>query len=94
MGGYEVHRLYNQYSGRHHLTASVSERDALVRLGWTCEGVAFRYADEDPTIWRGCNQYADDHLWTTSRHELDVAVSNGWNDEGVAYGVGAVTDVS
>ena len=37
MGGYEVHRLYNQYSGRHHLTASVSERDALVRLGWTCE---------------------------------------------------------
>lgn len=36
-----VYGLYNPYNTDHHFTISVSERDVLIGLGWSYEGVKF-----------------------------------------------------
>jgi len=40
-GAIRMHRLYNPNSGEHFYTGDISEKNNLVSLGWSYEGVAW-----------------------------------------------------
>lgn len=79
-------RLYNPYSGEHHYTASSTERDSLVKLGWKDEGVAWTAPKSSNTpVYRLYNKYTGDHHYTTDKTERDTCVKAGWTDEGIGW---------
>ena len=79
-------RLYNPNSGEHFYTASTTERDVLVGLGWTNEGVGWTAPAMSQTpVYRLYNPNAGDHHYTVSERERDVLVSVGWTDEGIGW---------
>jgi surface protein len=85
-----VYRVYNTNSGLHHYTTSVSERDALVGMGWKSEGTSFRAAEQGSIsglmpVYREYNPYDGNHNWTLDQNEHRTLVSLGWHDEGVAW---------
>ena len=85
-GSQQMHRLYNPYSGEHFYTASASERDALVGVGWRYEGVGWTAPRSSSTpVYRLYNRYAGDHHYTTSASERDMLVGAGWTYEGVGW---------
>ena len=82
----DMHRLYNPHSGEHFYTASVGERDALVKLGWKSEGVGWIAPDlSDVPVFRLYNKYGGEHHYTTSESERDTLVAGGWTDEGIGW---------
>lgn len=85
-----MYRVYNRYSGEHLFTPDASERDRLVGLGWSDEGVGW-YAPErsDTKVYRMYNPYSGDHLYTTDASERDQMVRDGWKYEpdSTLYGV-------
>ena len=80
-----MHRLYNPYSGEHFYTASVVERDHLVGVGWSYEGIGWVAPAEGDPVYRLYNPYSGDHHYTTSAQERDHLVGVGWRDEGVGW---------
>ena len=68
------------------------ERDALVKAGWTYEGIGW-YSDEkeEVPLYReyNPNAYSCNHNYTTNRKEHDYLVGTlGWHDEGIGwYGI-------
>ena len=62
----EMQRLYNKYTGEHFYTESKTERDALVKVGWTYEGVAWTAPGEGDEVFRLYNPYVKggDHHYT------------------------------
>ena len=84
-GMQHVYRLYDGRSGRHFWTASVNERDALVRGGWRYEGVGFDMPTSGNPVYRAYNPRSGDHLWTLSAREYQVVTSNGWRAEGIGF---------
>ena len=96
-----MYRLYNRYTGEHFYTASATERDslrrsgwttsvseynALGRLGWRKEGVGWR-SGGSVKVYRQYNKYATTgtHNYTTSKAENDELVRLGWKAEGVGW---------
>ena len=82
-------RLYNQWTGEHFYTSSVTERDEISKVGWKQEGVGW-YAptsrDLKP-VYRLYNSYVEggDHHYTTSAEEKDACVKAGWTYEGEGW---------
>ncbi len=83
--GVEMYRMYNPYSGEHFYTASSTERDHLVSVGWNYEGVGWIAPRDGAPVYRLYNPYGGDHHYTTSAHERDMLVTVGWNYEGVGW---------
>ena len=91
-----MYRLYNPNSGEHFYTASTSERDSLVQVGWSDEGIGW-YAPLDSGTWvyrpyttpvyRLYNPNASfgDHHYTTSKAECAFLEAAGWSNEGVGW---------
>ncbi|WP_322153983.1 transglutaminase domain-containing protein [Paratractidigestivibacter sp.] len=87
-GKVTMHRLYNKYTGEHFYTADASEKDGLVNVGWTYEGVGWTAPSSSATpVYRLYNSYVPggDHHYTTSKKERDACVAVGWIDEGVGW---------
>ena len=86
--------MYNSFAGEHHYTLHASERDALVRAGWTDEGIGW-YSDDASTVplYRQYNPYAFacNHNYTTDINEHYYLISVGWLNENIAW-YGAVNN--
>lgn len=82
-----MYRLYNQWSGEHLYTSDASERDSLVRIGWTAEGEGWTAPASGDPVYRLYNPYAPkgDHHYTMSKNEYDSLVKIGWIGEGVGW---------
>lgn len=80
-----IYRLYNQWSGEHLFTTSVTEYDSDAALGWTKEGVAWIAPSTGTPVYRLYNPYSGDHLYTTDADEYASLASIGWRQEGVAF---------
>ncbi len=78
-----VYRLYNPYTQEHLLTGGVEERDALISVGWSLDGVAWEAPVEGIPVFRLYNPYDDWHTYTTSEEERDSMVAAGWKVDGV-----------
>ena len=90
-------RLYNQWTGEHFYTSSISERDTISKKGWKQEGIGW-YAptskDMKP-VYRLYNGYVEggDHHYTPDENERDACVKAGWTYEGIGwYSVTTSTD--
>ena len=84
----EMHRLYNRWTGEHFYTASAGERDGLVKVGWTYEGVGWVAPSVSNTpVYRLFNPYAagGDHHYTTDEAEYEYLQSVGWRGEGIGW---------
>ena len=81
-----MYRLYDRYTGEHFYTSDVSERDHLVSVGWSYEGVGWRSGGSVP-VYRQYNPYArtGTHNYTADGSENDRLVSVGWRAEGVGW---------
>ncbi|SEO74016.1 S8 family serine peptidase [Denitrobacterium detoxificans] len=81
-----MYRLYNPNSGEHFYTAVISERDDVVRAGWTYEGVGWIAAAVSPTpVYRLYNPNGGDHHYTMSAEERDWLRGLGWKYEGIGW---------
>ena len=80
-------RLYNQWTGEHFYTASAEERDGLVAVGWTDEGLGWVAPTSGDPVYRLYNPYVagGDHHYTLSAAERDGLVEAGWEYEGVGW---------
>ena len=84
--GVEMQRLYNPNSGEHFYTASIVERDHLVSVGWSHEGVGWTAPESSGTpVHRLYNANAGDHHYTTSDAERAHLESVGWSYEGIGW---------
>ena len=82
----DMHRLYNPNSGEHFYTASVKEKEDLVKAGWKYEGLAWKAPVKSKTpVYRLYNPNAGDHHYTISASEKDNLVKAGWKDEGIGW---------
>ncbi len=82
-------RLYNKWTGEHFYTSSKSERDKIVKAGWTYEKIEW-YAptsEDAKSVYRLYNKYVDggDHHYTTDADEKDKCVKEGWTYEGEGW---------
>ena len=86
-GAQYMYRLYNPYTGEHFYTASASERDGLVEVGWNDEGTGWTAPEAGEPVYRLYNSYAPggDHHYTTSAEERDGLIKVGWTDEGIGW---------
>ena len=81
-----MNRLYNPNSGEHFYTASASERDYLVKLGWVYEGIGWTAPSSSNTpVYRLYNPNGGDHHYTASVEERDGLVKVGWVYEGIGW---------
>lgn len=79
-----MHRLYNPYSGEHFYTASASERDDVVKVGWRYEGVGWTAPTKSNTpVYRLYS--GTDHHYTMDAKERDNLVRIGWKYEGIGW---------
>lgn len=64
------------------------EKDHLVSVGWSYEGIGW-YSDDEKTVpvYRQYNPNATSgsHNYTTSKYENDSLVKNGWRAEGIGW---------
>ena len=82
-----MHRLYNQWTGEHFYTADENERESLVGVGWTYEGIGWHAPAEGDDVYRLYNSWVTggDHHYTLDADERDALVSVGWTDEGTGW---------
>lgn len=81
-----MYRLYNPNSGEHFYTADVNERNNLVDVGWTYEGVGWTAPSTSNTpVYRLYNANAGDHHYTIDASERDNLVKVGWKYEGIGW---------
>ena len=80
-------RLYNQWTGEHFYTSSELERDTIVEVGWSYEGVGWIAPGKGAPVYRLYNPYVEggDHHYTMSAEERDALVEAGWKYEGVSW---------
>ena len=84
--GTSMYRLYNTNSGEHFYTSSAGERDMLVSVGWTYEGIGWiAPSTSDTPVYRLYNEIGGEHHYTSSEAERDFLLSVGWNDEGIGW---------
>ncbi len=87
--GDPVYRVYNANSGEHFYTASLNEREALIKAGWKDEGLAFHSntPDKDP-VYRLFNPNATNagsHHFTYFIEEVEALTRLGWKNEGIVW---------
>lgn len=80
-GGQDVYRLYNQNTGEHFYTQKTDEKAALIKAGWTYEGIGWTAAKTGDPVYRLYNPNADggDHYYTKDLNEANSLVSLGWS---------------
>lgn len=82
----KMYRVYNKNSGEHFYTASVGEKNTLVKLGWRDEGVAWTApAKSDTPVYRLYNKNKGVHVYTLDVKERASLIKSGWRDEGIAW---------
>lgn len=87
----DMYRLYNPNSGEHFYTQESSERDNLVKEGWSYEGIGWTAPTKDnmktqvEPVYRLYNSNAGDHFYTINVNERDNLIQNGWKDEGIGW---------
>lgn len=86
----DIYRLYNDEDGDpnkrfHHFTASSKERDALVKLGWEYEGIAWKAPRSGEPVYEIYNKRNGDHLLTKNKGEKDKLTSLGLSYEGIKF---------
>ncbi|MDO4622177.1 MAG: hypothetical protein Q4B22_04415 [Eubacteriales bacterium] len=81
-----VYRLYNPNNGEHFYTTSAGEKNNLVKVGWSYEGIGWTAPKTSKTpVYRVYNPNAGEHHYTTSKGEKNYLVKVGWKDEGIAF---------
>ena len=82
-----MYRLYNRWSYEHFYTGDEAERDKLVSVGWTYEGIGWYAPAAGDPVYRLYNRWAPggDHHYTMDRSEYDHLCSVGWSGEGVGW---------
>lgn len=89
-----VYRLYNKNAGEHFFTANVEEGNNLLSLGWSYEGIAWKFPEgADTPVYRLYNPYAGNHFFTTNDTERVILANHGWIDEGIAFYSGGANSV-
>ena len=83
IGGSDVFRIYNPYTGDHMFTTYAGERDGLVKLGWKNENIGWKLDNSCNPVYRLCNSFTGDHLLTQSLSECQALLPKGWTYEGV-----------
>ena len=80
----EVHmyRLYNPFTNEHLMTSDALERDNLISVGWTLDGIAWNSPVGGEPVYRLYNPYDDWHTYSKSQEEIDQMVSQGWTVDG------------
>ena len=83
----EMYRLYNQWTGEHFYTASANERDVLVSVGWTFEGIGWYAPAEGDEVMRLYNPFVagGDHHYTLDANEYKELQELGWKGEGLGW---------
>ncbi|MBW3079656.1 L,D-transpeptidase family protein [Bifidobacterium simiiventris] len=82
----DMYRLYNPNSGEHFYTADGNERNSLVNVGWTYEGIGWRAPVKSSVpVYRLYNPNAGDHHYTLNSYERDSLVRAGWRYEGIGW---------
>jgi endoglucanase len=79
--GIDMYRMYNPNSGEHFYTGSAEEKDNLISVGWTYEGIGWTAPTSGDPVYRLYNPNAGEHHYTLSRSEADYLVIAGWNLE-------------
>lgn len=86
----DVFRLYNPNTLEHLLTSNPEERDALVGIGWSLDGTAWKAPTSGTRVYRLYNPFDDFHFYTTSQEEIDTLTPLGWTVDGaVSYSASA-----
>ncbi len=81
-----MYRMYNPNSGEHFYTAKAAERDALIVVGWTYEGIGWIAPKESETpVYRLYNKNGGEHHYTVNAAEKDALVAAEWVDEGIGW---------
>ena len=82
-----MYRLYNPNNYEHFYTASLNERDTLVRIGWGhYEGIAWHAPLSGTPVYRLYHKDFRDHHYTLDKNERDTLVAkHGWINEGIAW---------
>lgn len=80
-----MYRLYNMTTGEHFYTASLTEKNDLVSIGWSYEGIGWTAPATGDPVYRLFNPNSDDHHYTLSGSEVDLLASLGWNYEGISW---------
>ena len=80
-------RLYNRWTYEHFYCSDPAERDKLVSVGWTDEGIGWYAPSTGDPVYRLYNQWAPggDHHYTMDLEEYEYLVSVGWTGEGVGW---------
>ena len=78
-----VYRLYNPYTQEHLLTGSEAEKDSLLGIGWTLDGVAWNAPEHGTPVYRLYNPYDDWHTYSTNQEEIELLTTLGWVVDGV-----------
>ena len=83
-----MHRLYNRWTGEHFYTSDTTEKDGLVKKGWSYEGVGWNApSTSSKPVYRLYNGYVagGDHHYTMDSNERDSLINRGWSDEGIGW---------
>lgn len=82
----KVYAVTNPNMGETLYTTDEKEKDFLVKVGYTDDGIAFVTATESKyPVYRVYNPNSGMHLYTVNEGERDFLVSIGYNSEGVAF---------
>ena len=82
-----MYRLYNPNSGEHFWTGSETERDNLVKVGWTYEGPGWDAPTKTgESVYRFYSAKYGDHHYTMRPEEIAALnASSEWKNEGVCW---------
>lgn len=81
-----LYRLYHPVTKEHFYTSGEYERDYLKRIGWICEGIAWKSPVKSNTpVYRLFNPNLKDHHYTIDAYEKRCLVNLGWVYEGIGW---------
>lgn len=81
----KMFRIYNPNSGEHFYTSDKDEKDNLVSLGWSYEGIGWYAPAEGDPVYRLYNANGGEHHYTLDEAEKDNLVSAGWKYEKIGW---------
>ena len=82
----ECYRLLNPANGDHIFTTSSSDRDRLIREGWTSEGTAWKARSSSSVpVYELTNNVTGKHFYTKDANEHATLLKGDWRDGGVAF---------
>ncbi|MDO4621640.1 MAG: N-acetylmuramoyl-L-alanine amidase [Eubacteriales bacterium] len=85
-GSAEMYRMYNPNSGEHFYTANAAEKENLVKLGWSYEGIGWTApAVSAAPVYRLYDANSGDHHYTMDLGEANYLIRVGWSNEGIGW---------